>query len=314
MATIDSQVELLADLAEDALRSARETASRIGSSVPSITDATFEFNPDKPNLQPPPAFSDLFPGTDSSQEQIRYLDGEVEKWIDKYFPELNECLRSKPEEWICNILSGTNEYGLNATVFEIVWQRARDRAYRASATEQGTLQAQFSERGFAAPPGVLLYAQNEAEQRASQAIGEVNREQMIRESEIKLDLLKFAEEQAIRLKLGIMDALRAFYIQWAQLPDKDIERSRIRAQAQASLYAALSSYYNVELGFEELRLRSAQVKAGISIDNNRVRVSNLDSGRNGALGQAVQGFAGVASATGSAGGALFADISTGGGA
>jgi hypothetical protein len=309
--SIGDQTRALADLAEDALSSARTTASRINIAIPALTDAEFSFDPKKPVMAPPPQFSDLFPGADSSGEQIQFLNGEVDKWIDKYFPELNACLKSAPEQWVCNILSGENEYGLNRTVFEIVWHRARDRAYRASATEQSTLQAQFSERGFSVPPGALLHMQNEAEQRAGNAIAEVNREQQVRESEIKLDLLKFAADQAVRLKLGIMDALRAFYVQWAQLPDKDIERARIRAQAQASLYSALSSYYNVELGFEQVRLRAAEAKAGIGIDNNRVKTANADSGRNAALGQAVRAFADVSASAANAGGALFANITQG---
>lgn len=161
------------------------------------------------------------------------------------------------------------------------------------------------------PPGLLLHAQNEAEQRAGNAIAEVNREQQVREAEIKLDLLKFAEQQAIQLKLGVMQSLAQFYRMWFEAPDKDIERGRIRAQAQATLYQALSSYYNVELGFEELRLRAEQVRAGVEIDNARVRLANADGSRNSALAQAANAFAQVAAAAGNAGGALFADITSG---
>jgi len=309
--SINDQTALLADIAQDALSTARTTASRITAATPFLPDADFSFESKKPAMAPPPQFSDLFPGADSSGEQVQFLNGQVDDWLKTYFPELTGCLQSKPEQWVCNILSGENEFGLSRTVFEIVWHRARDRAYRASATEQSTLQAQFSERGFSVPPGVLLHMQNEAEQRAGNALAEVNREQQVREAEIKLDLLKFAEEQAIRLKLGIMDALRAFYIQWAQMPDKDIERSRIRSQAQASLYSALSSYYNVELGFEQLRLRAAEAKAGIGIDNNRVRTANADSGRNAAIGQSVRAFADVSASAANAGGTLFANITQG---
>lgn len=310
--TIEGQTELLQDLAQDALSTARETASRIGGFIVNgANKADFNFNYSDPNLQEPPKFSDLFPGSDSSGEQIQFLNGEVEKWIDKYFPEINGCLRTAPEEWICNILTGTNEYGLNPAVFDIVWQRARDRAYRTSATEQKTLDALFSGRGFTLPPGVMLQAQSESEQRASAAIAEVNRAQMERDAEIKLDLMKFAEEQAVRLKLGIMDSLRGFYTAWMQVPDKDIERAKIRAQAQSSLYSALSSYYNVELGFENLRLRAEQVRTGVQIDNNKLALNGMDAGRNSALASAASGFAQVAAAAGNAGGALFADITTG---
>ena len=309
--TIGTQTERLMELADSAMSEAKFAANRIASQLPSVPSAKFSFTPNQPDLVPPPQFADLFPGTDSTGSQIQFLNGEVDAWYDKFFPELAGCLKSKPEQWVCNILSGENEYGLNKTVFEIVWHRARDRAYRTSATEQATLQAQFSERGFSVPPGLLLHAQNEAEQRAGNAIAEVNREQQVREAEIKLDLLKFAEQQAIQLKLGVMQSLAQFYRMWFEAPDKDIERGRIRSQAQATLYQALSSYYNVELNFEELRLRAEQIKAGVEIDNARVRLANADGSRNSALAQAANAFAQIAAAAGNAGGALFADITSG---
>lgn len=309
--TIDTQTEHLRSLAQEAMIDARNTASRIAAQIPPITSAKFSFTEKKPNLTPPPQFADLFPGADSSGSQIQFLNSEVDAWYDKFFPMMAGSLKTMPEQWVCNILAGDNEYGLDATVFEIVWHRARDRAYRASATEQSTLQALFSERGFSVPPGVMLHAQNESEQRAANAIAEVNREQQVREAEIKLDLLKFAEQQAIQLKLGVMQSLAQFYRMWFEVPDKDLERARIRAQAQASLQQALSSYHNVELGFEELRLRAEQVRAGVEIDNSRLRVAASDGSRNSALGQATNAFAQIAAAAGNAGGALFADITSG---
>lgn len=310
MATIDQQLDALRSMSESALSSARTTASRIGTYDVNVQNPGLNYQFTDPNLQQPPQFSDLFPGTDTSDEQIQHLNDLAEDWIDQWFPEINACLKSKPEEWICNILSGDNEYGLNATVFEIVWQRARDRAYRGSATEQKTLQAQFSERGFQLPPGALVQVQVEAEQRAGQQIGEVNREQQIRESEIKLDLLKFAEEQAIRLKLGVMDAMATFYRMWFEAPDKDLQRAQIRAQAQATFYNSLAAYWNVELGFEQLKLRAAQIKSGIDLDVSKIKIDNLQDGRNGALGQAANGFADVAASTGAAGNALLVQTST----
>jgi hypothetical protein len=311
MATVDNVIDQLQSTANSALSSARQTASRIGFVDVSVTNPGFDFTVNDPNLAPPPTLGDLFPGTDTSSEIVRFGDAQTEAVIDKYFPELNACLRSKPEEWCCNILSGDNEYGLNRTVFEIVWQRARDREYRSGASSVATLANDLSNRGFTLPPGTLIQAQVEANLTAQQNLAEVNREQQIQEATIKLDLLKFAEEQAIRLKLGLLDAIRGFYQVWFSVPDKDIERGRIRAQAQASLYNALASYYNVELGFEELRLRAEQARTGVDLETTNLRIQNLRDGRNGALGLAVQGFSDVAAAASNAGGALVAEITSG---
>lgn len=311
-ASIDDVIAYLQDLADDALRSARETTSRIHYGVtPPIRDPELDYDPTKPNIGPPPTFSDLFPG-DTTDETIKYLDNEVEEWIDKYFPELNACLRSTPEEWLCGILTGSKPFGLDKAVFDTVWNEGRDRAYRAANTEVKTLEAEFSNRGFSLPPGAMVDMVIQAEQRASQAIADVNRTETVRAAEIKLDLLKFAEEQAIKLKLGIMDALRQFYVAWMQVPDKDIEKARIRAQAQASLYAALSSYYNVELGFEELRLRAAQADVAAILDVDKNKIAAFSSNRAAdALANAVRGFSDVSAAAANAGSTLVAQISTG---
>ncbi|TLP68247.1 hypothetical protein FEA48_30810 [Pseudomonas nitroreducens] len=313
MATVDSIVTGLQSTASSALSTAREQASRIGYQVPNLSTPVLNFTATTPKLPQPPQFGDLFPGTDTSDSQMQWLNQQVDDFVDKYFPNINGALRDQPEAWVCGILSGDKEFGLDQTVFEKVWQRGRDRQYRASATERATLRSDFSERGFSLQPGALLQAEIEAEARAGQAIAEINREQMVQEAQIKLDLMKFAAEQAARLKLGIMDALRAFYVTWSRLPDQDIERARIKAQAQATLYSSLSSYYNVELGFQELRLRAASASAGLALDTDRVKISASQDNRNGALGSAVRGFTDVAAAATNAGSALVADVTSGGG-
>lgn len=313
MASVEDAVTRLQGTVESTLRSARETASRItGSVVPDLLAHAFDFQVDKPNLAPPPTMSDLFPGVDQTNSELIRLDAETEKWLGKYFPELTACLRDKPEQWLCKIISGSDPFGDSTAVVDALWHEARDRAYRAASTETRSILATFAERGFSLPPGVAVRLVTEAEQRAGQAIADVNRSETARMAELKLDLLKFAEEQAIRLKLGVMDTLRAFYVSWLSIPDKDIERARIRAQAQASLYQALSSYYNVELGFEQLRLRAAEtgIDAAMGIDRNKIAAFSSNRPAE-ALAQAVRGFTDVASSASNAGSALVAEITTG---
>jgi hypothetical protein len=307
MATIDSVVEFLSDTAGDALRTAREVTSRIqGSGVVPLSNIALDYEANTPNLAPPPTFSDLFPGSDSSAAEVQRLDAEVDKWIDKYFPEINACLRDAPEEWLCKIISGSDPFADSKAILDVLWHEARDRAYRTSNTEVQTIHATYSERGFTLPAGVVVRLGVEAQVRAAQAIAGVNRTQSVEMLKVKVDLLKFAEEQAIRLKLGVMDALRAFYVAWVSLPDKDIERARVRAQAQSSLYSALSSYYNVQLGFEQLRLRAAEadVEAQLGVDRNKIAAYQGNQSA-GALADAVRGFTDVTSSAASAQSALI---------
>ena len=123
-------------------------------------------------------------------------------------------------------------------------------------------------------------------------------------------MLQMALQLSTQLKLGIMSALADFYRQWISLPDKDIERARIKSQALASLYGALSSYYNVEISFEDLRLRAAQLKAGVDLDVDKSKIAQqqLSTSVASALGSAVNAFADTAGSASQAGGSLTAQV------
>lgn len=310
--TIDKSIEFLQSHATSALSTATSLANRIGSFVPAGTAIGFNYSPSRPNLQPPPSFGELLPAN-TSPASIQFLDAEVDKWLDKYFPEMSAALRTAPEEWLVGIITGQSPFGLSKEYFEAIWHEGRDRAYRASATEKAALRANYSERGFSLPPGPLVGALNSSEIRASEAIAEVNRQQMTRSEEIKLDLLKFAEEQAIRLKVGIMGEIATFYGRWIELMNRDVDVARSKAQAYAALSSALSSYYNVELGFEELRLRAAQGKLEADVQKSRagMQEGEVRASQNSALAQAARAIGDISGAAANAQSSLQADIFSG---
>lgn len=313
MSTIDQTLTFLSGHAQSALADANDVTNRMAflTDLPTRS-AGFAFTPNKPNVSKPESFGDILPG-DTSEASIQYLDAKMDAWLAKFFPELADCLKSTPEEWLCGIITGSAPFGLSREVFETVWHQGRDRAYRTAASETATLRAEFSARGFSLPPGALIGAINAAEVRAGEAVAEVNRTQTVKDAEIKLDLLKFAEEQAIRLKLGIMQALGDFYRQWISLPGRDADIARAKTAAYASLNSALSDYYRVELGFEELRLRAAEANAGFNLRENDKNAHLVDAynGRNTSLAQAAQAFGEISAGAANAAGSLQAEVSTG---
>lgn len=301
----------LMEIAQRALMEAQNTRGWIGAfSSVRAPDTKFKHNVNRPSLGPAPKFSELFEKGDSTAPEIIRLNNEADAWIDKYFPAINKCLRTLPEDWLCGVISGTKPFGMDKTAFEIVWHQARDRAYRSANTSMRSLEATFSGRGFSLPPGALVAALSQAESDADQAIAEVNIAQAIKDAEIKLELLKFAEEQAIRLKLGIMDAMARFYQMWFAVPDRDIERARIRAQAMSAFYAALSNYHNVEVAFEQLRLEAAKAGLNAEIRNDDREMEAASILRSGlpAVGAVAQAFGNIASGAASAAGTLVAQI------
>jgi hypothetical protein len=313
MPDYNSTTYYLQGLADDALASAREAASRIHNQTinPALlrSPKAAEFTVVKPKLGAPPTMSDLFDG-DSTDPTMLFMNEKTDEFVAKYFPAINGSFKDIPEDWLVGIISGQKPLGQSQSYFDLVWHSARDRAYRTKASEQRTLEANFSARGFTLPPGALVDALIQSESRAADAILEVNVQAALKDADIKLEILKFAVTEAARLKLGILSSLADFYRMWISLPDKDIERARIKAQAQSALYGALSSYYNVEIEFEKLRLQASELQANVDLSVDKNLISALTGGASGAnaLGSAVQAFAGVAGDAAQAGGTLSAQI------
>jgi len=275
-----------------------------------MREPNFKVSLNKPNIGPPPSFGDLFDGGDNTDPTIQYLNAQSDAWIAKYFPSITGCLRTIPDEWLCGVIGGSKPFGIDSTIFDLVWHNARDRAYRTANSETEEIAIAFSARGFSLPSGALVDAIARAEERASDAILEVNIQQAIKDADIKNELLQFAVAQSITYKTAIMNSLVDFYRTWLTVPDKDIERARIKAQAMSALYSALSAYYNVEISFEELRLRAAQTDAEIDlgVDRNRVGQQGNFMSTAGPTASAVSAFANVAAQASVSGGSLTAEI------
>lgn len=313
MSSIDSNISQLFSMAQSALSTARTQASRIAFSAPNASGGSLSYTARKSSGATKPAALSGMLSEDDSAARLQFLDAEAEKWMDTYFPELQACLKSEPERWLCGIITGQKPFGLSEDVFRAVWLQARDREYRTRNSAASQLRGDFSRRGFSLPPGAMIAAMSRVEREASDAIGAVNIAQAIRDSEIKLDLLKFAEEQALLLKRGILSALADFYRTWVELPNKALEASRLKVAAYQSLNSALSDYHRVELGWEELRLQAANLRMNGQLDESRIRVSAATGdSRNAAVANAVRAFGDVAASAANAAGTLQANILTGG--
>lgn len=310
--SIEQSSDFLQEFANDALSRATRLSNRIASTSSLGQGVKFNFDPTKPSISRPPPIGDLM-GEDNKSESIQFLNAETDKLVSKFFPNLDSCLQYQPEEWACGILTGQKPFGLSREVFEAVWQEGRDRAYRGANTEQAQIRAEYSLRGFSIPPGAMIAASRNAEIRASEAIADVNRTQMLRDAEIKLDLVKFAATTAAQLKTGLLGVLANFYGNWIRVVGQGQDLARAKAQAYSALVSGLSSYYNVELGFEELRLKAAQGKmdAEKSTADLNAKVGDIRAAESRALAQAADAFAQAAGAAANAQSSLQAELYSG---
>lgn len=308
----NATTDFLQSQATSALTLAQNNAGRIWGlqNVQANTrDPRFSLSLDAPDIGPPPSFGELF-GADSSDSTVNWLGQQTEEWMAKYFPAINGNFKDQPEETLCQIISGVRPYGIDSTVLELVWHQARDRAQRTVTSDLRTIEASFSARGFSLPPGAMVAAQIEVRERGSLQVMDVNRDQAIKDADIKVDMLKVALQLSTQMKTAIMQSLADFYRMWVSVGDRDMERARIRAQAQSALYSALASYYNVEIQFEGLKLQAAKAAAEVDLDVDRLAVAKQGNymGVAGPLASAVNAFANTAGNASQAGGSITAQV------
>lgn len=311
--SIDSTTQELFSLAQTALGFASGSAGRINvGAKPVLKETPFSYTVGNINLQEPPKFSDLFGGTDNAASNIASVNGEVEQWLATYFPSINSGFQGVPEDYLIGVISGVKPFGMASTVFEFVWQQARDRAGRTVRSERETLSSAFSSRGFSLPPGALVDQLAQSERRASDAVLDVNREQAVKDADIKNQLLQQAVQLSTQLKLGILNTAADLFRAYTSLYQLDSQSAQIKASAYQSFYNALSSYYSVEVNMEQLKLRAAETRAGIDGEIDVHRIQNYAADSTGsAHGQAANAFANIATGAASAAGTLEANITTG---
>lgn len=297
--------------ASQAISYASLSAGRISANTkPTLTNPTLDYTVGAKSFGTPPQFSDLFAGTDNTNGVIADLNDQVDAWLAKYFPSINAGFKNVPDEYLIGVISGVKPFGVDKSVFDLVWQQSRDRTGRTVSAEQRTLEASFSSRGFSLPPGALVDVLAQSERRGTDAVLDVVREQAIKEADIKVDILKHAVGIAAQLKAGILNTSAEFFKAYYSVYGLGNDTARIRAQAYSSFYDALSSYYGVEVNWEELRLRAAEGKANVALgtDRNKVGLYGGGDGVASAHAQAARGFADVAASANAAAGTLVAQI------
>lgn len=312
MANYDATTSELFRIATQALTDAENTQRMIWNSqgrAPGTPNVHSNITLSNNSVGAPPTAFDVFAIGDMKDDQIVWLNSQVDDYIAKYFPEINACLKTLPEEWLCNVLSGVKPFGIDSTIFDLVWQRARDRANAEGLSNRRTLEANSSAHGFSLPNGALLSATLQLEKKRSDLIHDTNREVLLQDAMIKKDILLFAEEQALRYKLGIMQAMADMYKAWMILPNNDLERARLRADAMNTYYNALSTYWNVETSFEDLRLRAETLRVNTELQNVELDIRAYAASRgDGGLGAAAQAFGTIAGQATNAASSLVAQI------
>ncbi|MGH8419975.1 MAG: hypothetical protein ACRER8_22280 [Pseudomonas sp.] len=312
MSIADTTNELFS-LAQQALGYASGSAGRINvSAKPTLKETPFSYTVGNLKLQEPPKFSDLFGGTDNAAVNIASVNGDVAAWLETYFPSINGSFKDVPEDYLVSVIGGVKPFGAEQTIFDSVWQQSQSRAERTVRSERATLSAGFSSRGFTLPAGALQAIDAQSEIRVVNAVLDVNREQAVKNADIRNQILQQAVQLSTQLKLGILNTAADLFRAYTTLYQLDSQSAQIKASAYQSFYSALSSYHSVEVNMEQLKLRAAETKAGVDGGIDKNRISNYAANSTGkAHAKAANAFASIANGAAGAAGTLEAHITTG---
>lgn len=192
----------------------------------------------------------FFGGTpDTPQEVIDRANAAVDAWVDAYFPALNECFKSEPEDWICDVISGVRPLGNSEEAIYVAWRAAKANEFNQLSSEHRTLYEEFSRRGFSLPPGVMVAQARRSQERFSDAVSTVNREAALKDVDVQVQLLQLAVQVAADLKRGMATVMAQYYNTIASLSDESArinnQRAQIVADAEARFTDSLTTYENI---------------------------------------------------------------------
>lgn len=208
--------------------------------------------PDRPSYRN--GFEQFFAGDEDTPEDIiDRANEQVSKWVDTYFPALNDCFQNVPEQWICDVISGVQPLGNSELAIEIAWRTAKANQHREIQSAKKTLYAEFASRGFSLPPGAMVGAMQRLHERGFDASSAVNREAALKDIDVRTRLLELAVTTAAQLKQGLMGIMSDYYRVIASLSNDQaqygIEKARIKAQADSQFNEALLRYSDINQGY-----------------------------------------------------------------
>lgn len=250
------------------------------------------------NVEPPVYIPTTASGLDTAlynstyDKIIKDLSDQFAAFFAKYFPD--ECdYIGHAQEWICKALTegGT---GINASVEDQIWQRARARILSDVNRASEDVTATFAARRFPFPPGALQHQLNLTQRDGQDRIAELNRDAAIKQIDVEVENVRFAVQQALAYRVQGISAAADYIRALAIAPNIAATLTTSQANAQAQLINAASSYYNARIKIEEIKLDVKKTNARETNDIQRVELHEFSN----RLTSQVQVLAAAATAAG----------------
>lgn len=205
------------------------------------------------------AFADLDPK----------LTEDINDFLNTWFPDFAACLKTQIDSWICNTVQN-GATGIPTAVENAIWQRSRERELQDAYRQEAEANAEFASRGFSLPAGVLSAQIQRIRQDAANKASTHSRDVAIKQAEIQIETIKFAVEQGVRLRLGIVQALIDFMRAKLGLYSLIKERAVSLVDAKRSLWQGAAAYYQALIAAAELQLKYDNIRIDSSLRENQI--------------------------------------------
>lgn len=194
-------------------------------------------------------------------------------YINTYFPVLDPAVQTSQNAWLLSVMN--NGYlGIPVAIETAMWDRARAKDTQEALRMEDEAVSQMAARGFSLPNGVLANRLQAAQQEAANKSSTIGRDIAIKQTEISIEMTKFAVTEMTKLRLGIATALADYMRAWMELPKAAAEVAASKANMNKLLWDSSANYIHALVAKANLTLDADKSNLSAKIDTDRTYVNN----------------------------------------
>ncbi len=198
------------------------------------------------------------------------LGNEITGYLNDYFPGVMD-LTETCDDWLQNTITNGGT-GIPFAIERAIWDRARGREMIEAVRMEQEAVNQFASRGFSMPPGAMAYRMMEIQQDAANKSSTLSRDIAVKNVEIEIANIKFAIEQGLQVRFGVLKALNDYLQLLLKKTETNIDYAKAVTDVKSKLLAAASDYYramiaeaNLEVQVMQLRQTSGDAMVGYEV-------------------------------------------------
>lgn len=183
------------------------------------------------------------------------MEAGLAEYLATWFP---QCITTHTDDWICNTIL-TGGQGIPPDVEALIWQRARSRESEECVRLEQEAVESFAARGFSLPSGVLNATLLRVQQDSFLKGVTLSRDMAIKTFDAYREDVKFAVEQGVKVRLGVLGALGDFIRAWVTPQANATQIAQANVDAKSRMLSTAADYYRAIVSEADLNLRAHQI-------------------------------------------------------